>query len=125
MMDAELLAAWLEESDEQLELLTQVVARWATETSNRAHATEALRLIHAMEGSAGVLGFDHLLAVTRFLGSESQRVRADPEANPPIQLGGLIGFVQECNDRLRRGEALAPGDSLVEEMRLRRAKRET
>ena len=113
MTDSEFVAAWLEETDEQLRLLTDVIRHWTNSPADPSHATEALRLIHAMEGAAGILRMENLLSATRHLGSEAERIRKN---SSPALLNPYVEFLQTCNDRLRRGESLASATELVEQM---------
>ena len=117
MIDPEFVSDWLEETDAQLQSLTQVVQQWTQSPGDASFATESLRLIHAMEGAAGALRFDNLLAATRCLGSEAERVRDNPTLDPTRQLAPLIDILQNCNDLLRNGETLPPTNQLIEKMK--------
>ena len=122
--DPELLAAWLDETDEQLNELTAALAAWTNDRENASRPAEALRLIHAMEGAAGLLAFEQLLAANRFVGSEVERVQrmasSGATPSPVADLQPLVEILRDCNARLRRGESLESATVLVEKLRAAR-----
>ena len=60
----EILADFLAESSEMLEALDQNFVKLETEPTNTELLNEIFRCIHSMKGSAGFLGFTHLVEIS-------------------------------------------------------------
>ena len=114
--DSEFLKIYLDETEEQLDQLVVILAAWDEDRSNEAHATGAVRLIHAMEGAAGALGFENVRAATQYFDREVVRSREDTDrATTPLLR--YVEFLRDCNRRLRSGETIGSSKDLVEQMK--------
>ena len=114
--DSEFVLLYLDDTDEQLDQLDVILAAWDEDRRKDVHATHMLRLIHAMEGAAGALGFENVRAATKYFDREVVRSREDTNlAITP--LSRYVEILRDCNRRLRRGETLGSSKDLVEQLK--------
>jgi chemotaxis protein histidine kinase CheA len=62
--EAEFSQNYLQETDEQIDALYKVLVSWQRDRSSEACLKESRRLLSAMEGAAGVMGFENVRALT-------------------------------------------------------------
>ncbi|MHC5026194.1 MAG: chemotaxis protein CheA [Planctomycetota bacterium] len=116
---AQYLQVFMDESDEQLEGLTEVLLVLENEPDNVEHLNEAFRLIHSIKGSAGMMGLDSIAALTHHLESRFERFRSgvqrldEPTMNLVLR---CIDFLRECIRRLRAGRPLERASDLLREL---------
>lgn len=113
------LQMFLDESEEQLDGLTEVLLVLEREPDSAEHLNEAFRLIHSIKGSAGLMGLDVIAALTHHLESRFERFRSGVERleEPTMDLVlKCIDFLRDCMRRLRVGEALGSAADLLREL---------
>ena len=114
------LQMFLDETEEQLDDLVETLLLLERDPDNANELNEAFRLIHSIKGSAGLMGFDNITALThrlenRFESFRSGRDHLDqPTMNVVLR---CIDFLRDCNERLRDGQQLGASESLLEELR--------
>jgi chemotaxis protein histidine kinase CheA len=112
--DPDFLQMYLQETDEQLTALTDRLLSWHAAPGDPIQVAEFFRLLHAIEGAAGGLGLESVLTLSRHIDRQAQRVRDSHRS--PLSLQPSIDFLKTCNNRLRSGESLPNGKSLIEEL---------
>jgi two-component system chemotaxis sensor kinase CheA len=116
---SEYLQMFMDETDEQLEGLTETLLVLEREPDSAAHLNESFRLIHSIKGAAGMMGLDSITALTHHLESRFERFRSglarldEPTMNLVLR---CIDFLRECIRRLRSGEPLGSSAELLEEL---------
>jgi two-component system chemotaxis sensor kinase CheA len=115
----EYLQTFVDETDEQLDGLVDTMLALENDLANQDELNEAFRLIHSIKGSAGIMGFQGITALTHQLESRFERFRSGSESLSEDIMGLVlraIDFLRECNQRLRKGQALGSPASLLEEL---------
>ena len=79
----EILNDFLTESNEMLEVLDQRFVTLETDPNNTDLLNEIFRAMHSMKGSAGFLGFNHLVDVAH---------RGEGLSGAPGHVGFLLGY---------------------------------
>ncbi|MHC4991177.1 MAG: Hpt domain-containing protein, partial [Planctomycetota bacterium] len=116
---SEYLQVFMDETDEQLEGLTETLLVLEREPDDTEHLNEAFRLIHSIKGSAGMMGLDSITALTHHLESRFERFRSGVEKldQPTMNLVlRCIDFLRECVRRLRAGDQLGSAAELLQEL---------
>ena len=116
---SEYLQVFMDETDEQLEGLTEALLVLEQEPESVEHLNEAFRLIHSIKGSAGMMGLDSIAALTHHLESRFEHLRSGAtrldESTMNLVLR-CIDFLRECVKRLRAGEPLGSAGQLLREL---------
>jgi chemotaxis protein histidine kinase CheA len=118
--EADFFQIYLEETDEQIDALSEVLASWRRDPSSGICLRESLRLLSAMEGAAGAMEFENVRALTQHLNRQVGKARAGHEPMDPSALTRLLrgaDFLRACNDRLRAGERLGGSAELLEHLK--------
>jgi chemotaxis protein histidine kinase CheA len=118
--EAEYFEIYLEDTDEQLDALYQALTSWQQAPSGEPYRKESLRLLHAMEGAAGAMGFEHVRALTQYLNRQFDRAcpmseRIDSSAMLRLLQG--VEFLRACNNRLQAREPLGSSAELLEQLK--------
>ncbi|MGF1579630.1 MAG: chemotaxis protein CheW [Gemmataceae bacterium] len=117
---SEYLQMFLDETEEQLEDLVETMLVLERESDRTEELNEAFRLIHSIKGSAGIMGFENITALTHRLENRFERFRSGLEKlNEPMTNLVLrcIDFLRDCTQRLRAGQRMNDAGDLVEELR--------
>jgi two-component system chemotaxis sensor kinase CheA len=93
----EILNDFLAESSEMLEALDQHFVKLETEPSNTELLNEIFRCMHSMKGSAGFLGFTHLVEVAHQAESLLNKLRQGELAVSPF----IIDIILEAVDAVK------------------------
>ncbi len=93
----EILNDFLAESSEMLEALDQHFVKLETEPSNTELLNEIFRCMHSMKGSAGFLGFTHLVEVAHQAESLLNKLRQGEMAVSPF----VIDIILEAVDAVK------------------------
>jgi len=93
----EILNDFLAESSEMLEALDQHFVRLETEPSNAELLNEIFRCMHSMKGSAGFLGFTHLVEVAHQAESLLNKLRQGVMSVSPF----IIDIILEAVDAVK------------------------
>ena len=93
----EILNDFLAESSEMLEALDQHFVKLETEPSNAELLNEIFRCMHSMKGSAGFLGFTHLVEVAHQAESLLNKLRQGEMAVSPF----IIDIILEAVDAVK------------------------
>ncbi|MCP3903183.1 MAG: chemotaxis protein CheA [Planctomycetes bacterium] len=113
------LQIFMDETDEQLEALTEVLLVLENEPDSTAHLNEAFRLMHSIKGSAGMMGLDSIAILAHHLESRFERFRSGSEhlGEPTMNLVlRCIDFLRDCIRRLRSGQKLGSAGALLVEL---------
>ncbi len=116
---SEYLQMFLDETEEQLEDLVETMLVLEREPNNTEELNEAFRLIHSIKGSAGIMGFDNITALTHRLENRFERFRSglekldEPMTNLVLR---CIDFLRNCTSRLRPGQSMNEASYLLEEL---------
>ena len=94
MSDSEFEQLYFDDVDEHIETLMQIA------TKDEIDVLEVRRIMHAMEGAAGLMNHDSLRVAIFEICKRIER------ACSPSQLSKACEVFRECNDQLRKGEAL-------------------
>ncbi len=116
--DAEHFEIYLEDTDEQIDALCAALTSWQQDPSGEAWRKESLRLLHAMEGAAGAMEFENIRGLTQHLNRQFDRACMRGEPIDPADMRRIllgVGFLRDCNDRLRAGEPLDSSAELLEQ----------
>ena len=62
---SDFLQMFLDETEEQLDGLVETMLALEQDSTKKEDLNEAFRLIHSIKGSAGMMGFDSITALTR------------------------------------------------------------
>ncbi|MCA9422064.1 MAG: Hpt domain-containing protein, partial [Nitrospira sp.] len=109
----EILNDFLAESSEMLEALDQHFVKLETEPSNTELLNEIFRCMHSMKGSAGFLGFTHLVEVAHQAESLLNKLRQGEMKVTPF----IIDIILEAVDAVKMLQSdirETGGDSHVE-----------
>ena len=93
----EILADFLAESSEMLESLDQYFVKLETEPTNTELLNEIFRCMHSMKGSAGFLGFTHLVEVAHQAESLLNKLRQGEMGVSPF----IIDIILEAVDAVK------------------------
>ncbi len=93
----EILNDFLAESSEMLEALDQHFVKLETEPSNTELLNEIFRCMHSMKGSAGFLGFTHLVEVAHQAESLLNKLRQGEMSVSPF----IIDIILEAVDAVK------------------------
>jgi two-component system chemotaxis sensor kinase CheA len=116
---SEYLQVFMDETEEQLEGLTETLLVLERDPDSADHLNEAFRLIHSIKGSAGMMGLDSIAALTHHLESRFEQFRAgaarldEPTMNLVLR---CIDFLRECIRRLRAERPLERSTELLQEL---------
>ncbi len=117
---AEYLQVFMDETEEQLDGLTECLLELEQSPDDAGQLNEAFRMIHSIKGSAGMMGLDSITALTHHLESRFERFRSGVERldEPTMNLVlRCIDFLRECVRRLRSGTALGSSAELLTELK--------
>ena len=118
--DAEHFKIYLEDTDQQIHALSETLTSWQQASSGEAWRQESLRLLHAMEGDAGAMEFEHVRGLTQYLNRQFDRACSNGEQIDPAAIRRLlrgVEFLRDCNDRLRAGQPLDSSSELLEQLK--------
>ena len=116
---SEYLQMFMDETEEQLEDLVEALLNLERAPESVEDLNEAFRLIHSIKGSAGMMGFDTIAALTHHLESRFERFRSGVERldKPTMNLVlRCIDFLRECITRLRASDQPGSAAPLLEEL---------
>jgi len=116
---SEYLQMFMDETEEQLEDLVEALLNLERAPESVEDLNEAFRLIHSIKGSAGMMGFDTIAALTHHLESRFERFRSGVERldKPTMNLVlRCIDFLRECIRRLRVNDQPGSAAPLLEEL---------
>ncbi len=116
---AQYLQMYLDETTEQLDALVESLLVLETRPTDAEQLNEAFRLIHSVKGSSAMMGLDGVTVLTHHLENHFERLRSGLQALDQTAMGLIlrcIDFLRECNDRLRKGDALGSAPELLEEL---------
>jgi two-component system chemotaxis sensor kinase CheA len=116
---SEYLQVFMDETDEQLEGLTEALLVLEKQPGSVEHLNEAFRLIHSIKGSAGMMGLDSIASLTHHLESRFERFRSGVERldEPTMNLVlRCIDFLRDCIGRLRGHRQLGSSAELLREL---------
>ncbi|MHC5004076.1 MAG: chemotaxis protein CheW [Planctomycetota bacterium] len=116
---SEYLQVFMDETEEQLDDLTEALLVLETRPESAEHLHEAFRLIHSIKGSAGMMGLDSIAALTHHLESRFERFRSGVEKLDEATMNLVlrcIDFLRDCVRRLRAEQGLAPAAELLQEL---------
>ncbi len=102
---SDFLQMFLDETEEQLDGLVETMLALEQDSTKREDLNEAFRLIHSIKGSAGMMGFDSITALTHHLENRFERFRSGTEQLDERTMSVVlrsIDFLRQCNSRLRR-----------------------
>jgi two-component system chemotaxis sensor kinase CheA len=114
---SEYLPAFLDETEEQLDDLVESMLALERDPTDTNDLNEAFRLIHSIKGSAGMMGYGNITAVTHHLENRFERFRSgiarldEPTMNLVLR---CIDYLRECNNNLRAGERLGSPAELLD-----------
>jgi len=117
---AEYLRLYLDETGEQLDTLVETLLVLEAEPTSTTGLNEAFRLIHSIKGSAALLGFDRITALTHHLESHFERLRSGRQQLDTATMNVVlrcIDFLRECNQSLRFGQPMASVSDLLDEVK--------
>jgi len=117
---ADYLRLYLDETSEQLDLLVETLLVLEAEPTSTTGLNEAFRLIHSIKGSAGLLGFDRITALTHHLESHFERLRSGRQRLDTATMNVVlrcIDFLRECNQSLRAGRPMGGIAELLDEVK--------
>ena len=101
---SDFLQMFLDETEEQLDGLVETMLALEQDSTKKEDLNEAFRLIHSIKGSAGMMGFDSITALTHHLESRFERFRSGTEQLDERTMSVVlrsIDFLRQCNSRLR------------------------
>ena len=116
---SEYLQMFMDETEEQLEDLVEALLNLERAPGSVEDLNEAFRLIHSIKGSAGMMGFDTIAALTHHLESRFERFRSGVERldKPTMNLVlRCIDFLRDCIRRLRASDQPGSAASLLQEL---------
>lgn len=106
-LDAEELKVFLQETDEQIQLLDEDIIRLEREPDNAEILQEIFRAAHTLKGSSGMLGFKKMAGLTHAMEDTLDKVRSGKLAVTPPLVDALL----EALDALKiLKEFLASGE---------------
>jgi two-component system chemotaxis sensor kinase CheA len=116
---AEYLQVFLDETEEQLDDLTETMLALERNPESLDELNEAFRLVHTIKGSAGMMGLDNIALLSHHLESCFERYRS---RTGKLDRGGMdvalrcIDYLRDANNRLRAGEELQSAADLLDEL---------
>ncbi len=116
----EYLQLYLDETEEQLDSLVEVFLHLEQNPTEPEGLREAFRLVHSIKGSSALLGFDEITALTHFLETHFDRLRAGERLLDTATINVVlraIDFLRESAAKLRAGGELPRAGSLLDEVK--------
>ena len=116
---SEYLQMFMDETEEQLEDLVEALLNLERAPESVEDLNEAFRLIHSIKGSAGMMGFETIAALTHHLENRFERFRSGVERldRPTMNLVlRCIDYLRECIRRLRASDQPGSAAPLLEEL---------
>jgi len=110
VIDQEELKVFLQEAEEQLQLLDEDIIRLEKEADNVDLLQEIFRAAHTLKGSSGMLGFRNMAELTHHMEDALDKVRKGALAVTPELVDALLGSLDGLKDLMGHLGAGAEGD---------------
>lgn len=124
----EYLQTFLDETEEQLDDLTETLLSLESVPSEQKDLNEAFRLIHSIKGSAGMMGFQSITELAHELENRFEKIRSGEDALDEATMNLVlrsVDFLRQCNKHLRAGESVGDSSVLLTELQQLKAAKPT